>query len=227
MADTSPSRRILLVAEKHPQYNDGKWIEYDSNAKLISAFNAAKAENFKGWGRLNAETLAVLNSMELQPRDNHREHNEQTGRFSDSMTPIIQDVMTAIKKNTPFSGIIAKKIMPASQRVTNAEFTSVPTPRWGESQPFHEHHDAINSVEGGLELAKIANDIQIPVVIHSQKTEPSYFSMNSLNPALKHLLHRKPAKTTFYNDDDAKGIFVGLAKEIIASEKKQAATMSR
>ena len=199
----STSRRVLVV-------DDNKAIL----EVLQDTFNFQKTKAFKDWNISDQRILDVLLSMELVTR-----HNKDYGSAEKPMDVILNEVVNSPFNGSPFSGIISDYSMPNSQVCDDSLQTPDPQK---PTRRFEHNPQAIQENSGGVQLAKIANILQIPLVIFTGGPMSAERAI-----ANTHLKHLKPAKAKVYVKDDYRGIFVGLAKEIVARENSQSASVAR
>ncbi len=201
MMEQQVKRRVMVV--------DDTQFELD----LISDFFALhKANNFNNWNITDPKILEVLSSIELEMRRNDDN--------AENMSPILDEVVKSSNstQQQPLSGIISDMGMYTGQEYKESRHT--PDPQ-NPDKSFFENRTAVGIREGGAQLAKVANLLHIPVVIFSGGGNASGII------ATKHLKNLKPAKAEVYDKGDYKGIFVGLAKQIIENEKEQGASIGR
>ena len=163
-------------------------------------------------GGVNPEILEVLSSIELETRHNLRPPQGQL------LGAILDEVVSSSHNGQPISGIISDMRMPVSDGVRRSLFTPNPDDK---EHLFSLNRNAIGGRDGGVQLAKVANIAQIPVVIFSGGRDPTAI-INS-----RHMKNMKPAKARVYAKDDYEGIFIGLAKAIIEREKTKESHFAR
>lgn len=172
---------------------------------LEACFEDAKERDFPNW-QIDEKTKALLRSLKLEKRYNKLGSGE-------TLDAILDDVINATRDRIPYSGIISDYQMLTSARVEAR--SNMPDPE-NIALNFSKNPNAIEDYDGGIEVAKIANMLGIPVVMYSANPEKAQNTLNS-----KHLRHLKPAKAIVYPKEDIHDIFKGLAQQILENEKVQ------